>query len=147
MVMAFHGGITMAIHSSAFHNSKVYGLHLPKISRFSKQRPRPRPRPEQGEPSVVRVLCRKRERNWDRDPYKVIDITPPPRNLGIRCLPSNMQCGESVTIEDKAYIVSAVTYRYELRKGKYEPSEKRLDLQSTGRYLLNNYLEMLLKES
>lgn len=141
--MAFHGGIIITIHSSALNNSKVYGLHLPKISRFSKQRPRP----EQGEPSVVRVLCRKRERNWDRDPYKVIDITPPPTNLGIRCFPANMQCGESVTIEDKAYIVSAVTYRYELRKGKYEPSEKRLDVQSTGRYLVNNYLEMLLEES
>ncbi|GLJ16461.1 hypothetical protein SUGI_0280260 [Cryptomeria japonica] len=94
--------------------------------------------------SVVQVLCK---RNQDHHPYKVIDVTPPSRNLGVRCFPSNMQCGECVTIEDKAYIVSAVTYRYQLRKGKYEPSEKRLDVQSTGRYLLNNYLEMLLEES
>jgi len=133
----------MTMHSSALDNCKVYGHHLPKISRFSKQRQRP----DQGELSVVRVFCRKRERNGDHDPYNVIDITPPPKNLGIRCFPSNMQCGESVTIEDKAYIISAVTYRYQLRKGKYEPSEKRLDVQSTGRYLLNNYLEMLLEES
>ncbi|KAH9318511.1 hypothetical protein KI387_020280, partial [Taxus chinensis] len=96
------------------------------------------------QPTVVQVLCK---RNQDHHPYKVIDVTPPPRNLGIRCFPSNMQCGECVTIEDKAYIVSAVTYSYQLRKGKYEPSEKRLDVQSTGRYLLNNYLEMLLEES
>ncbi|RDY08465.1 hypothetical protein CR513_07309, partial [Mucuna pruriens] len=49
----------------------------------------------------------------------------------------NLQCGESVTIEGQAYTISAVTHRYQLRKGKYEPSEKRLDVLSTGRYLNN----------
>nr|KYP41684.1 hypothetical protein KK1_036934 [Cajanus cajan] len=60
---------------------------------------------------------------------------------------SNLQCGESVTIEGQAYTISAVTHRYQLRKGKYEPSEKRLDVLSTGRYLVNLYLENLLEQS
>ncbi|KAK7858366.1 hypothetical protein CFP56_013081 [Quercus suber] len=125
----------------------------------------------------LQVFCRKKERNRDNNhPYKVIEITPPPKNLGIRCFPSmrekdhanilfvpcelhgwdwghpreteiNLQCGESVTIEGQAYTISAVTHRYQLRKGKYEPSEKRLDVLSTGRYILNLYLESLLEQS
>lgn len=59
----------------------------------------------------------------------------------------NIHCGESVTIEGQAYTVSAVTHRYQLRKGRYEPSEKRLDVLSTGRYLLNLYLDGLLDKS
>ncbi|KAF3947956.1 hypothetical protein CMV_025984 [Castanea mollissima] len=71
----------------------------------------------------LQVFCRKKERNRDNNhPYKVIEITPPPKNLGIRCFPSNLQCGESVTIEGQAYTISAVTHRYQLRKGKYEPT-------------------------
>ncbi|KAK7844195.1 hypothetical protein CFP56_011184, partial [Quercus suber] len=109
----------------------------------------------------LQVFCRKKERNRDNNhPYKVIEITPPPKNLGIRCFPSmrekdhanilfvpcelhgwdwghpreteiNLQCGESVTIEGQAYTISAVTHRYQLRKCKYEPSEKRLDGEVT----------------
>ncbi|KAL3526385.1 hypothetical protein ACH5RR_011041 [Cinchona calisaya] len=97
-----------------------------------------------------KIICRKKEKDRGQNqhyPYKVIEITPPPKNLGIRCFPSNLQCGESVTIEGQAYTISAVTHRYQLRKGKYEPSEKRLDVLSTGRYILNLYLENLLEKS
>ncbi|KAG4926887.1 hypothetical protein AAZX31_19G055900 [Glycine max] len=97
------------------------------------------------------VSCnRKRDRDRERGsilPYKVVEITPPPKSLGVRCLPPNLQCGENVTIEGQAYTISAVTHRYQLRKGKYEPSEKRLDVLSTGRYLVNLYLENLLEQS
>ncbi|KAL1314957.1 hypothetical protein HN51_041761 [Arachis hypogaea] len=98
------------------------------------------------------ISCRKRDRERDRErgsihPYKVVEITPPPKCLGVRCLPPNLQCGESVTIEGQGYTISAVTHRYQLRKGKYEPSEKRLDVLSTGRYLVNLYLENLLEQS
>ncbi|ONK77669.1 uncharacterized protein A4U43_C02F9220 [Asparagus officinalis] len=96
----------------------------------------------------LEVVCRKRDRDRDqRYPYQVVEITPPPRHLGVRCLPMNIHCGESVTIEGQMYTVSAVTHRYQLRKGKYEPSEKRLDVQSTGRYILNLYLDNLLEKS
>ncbi|XP_042026322.1 uncharacterized protein LOC121773512 isoform X2 [Salvia splendens] len=93
--------------------------------------------------STPRVLCKKREKE-NNSPYKVIVITPPPKSLGVRCFPP---CGESVTIEGQTYTISAVTHRYQLRKGKYEPSEKRLDVLSTGRYLVNLYFETLLQQS
>ncbi|XP_045798329.1 uncharacterized protein LOC123892562 isoform X1 [Trifolium pratense] len=104
------------------------------------------------------ISCSSRKRDRDRDkergsnsihpPYKVVEITPPPKYLGVRCLPpQNLQCGESVTIEGQAYTISAVTLRYQLRKGKYEQSEKRLDVLSTGRYLVNLYFENLLEQS
>ncbi|KAB2613982.1 hypothetical protein D8674_036298 [Pyrus ussuriensis x Pyrus communis] len=93
---------------------------------------------------LLQVSCRKRDKNRDNyDPYKVIKITPPPKNLGLRCFPSNLRCGDSVTIEGQTYTIWAVTRRYWLRKGKYEPSEKRLDVLSTARYVLNLYLENL----
>nr|XP_043617209.1 uncharacterized protein LOC122589037 [Erigeron canadensis] len=97
----------------------------------------------------TRIVCRKKEKGG-RDqnyPYKVIEITPPPRHLGTRCFPINLQCGDGVTIEGHNYTISSVTHRYQLRKGKYEPSEKRLDVLSTGRYIVNLYLESLLEQS
>ncbi|KAK3033067.1 hypothetical protein RJ639_035693 [Escallonia herrerae] len=97
---------------------------------------------------VPQVFCRRKERDRGQNhPYKVIEITPPPRNLGVRCFPSNLQCGEFVTIEGQTYTISAVTHRYQLRKGKYEPSDKRLDVLSTGRYILNLYLENIFEQS
>ncbi|CAO2829914.1 unnamed protein product [Amaranthus hypochondriacus] len=97
---------------------------------------------------VPAIVCKKKDRERDQNyPYKVIEITPPPKHLGVRCLPLNVQCGESVTIEGQTYTISAVTHRYQLRKGKYEPSEKRLDVLSTGRYILNLYLENLMQKS
>ncbi|KAM2152779.1 hypothetical protein ACFX1Q_044809 [Malus domestica] len=59
----------------------------------------------------------------------------------------NLHCGDGVTIEGQTYTISAVTRRYRLRKGKYEPSEKRLDVLSTARYVLNLYLENWLEQS
>ncbi|XAR58221.1 hypothetical protein NMG60_11026634 [Bertholletia excelsa] len=103
--------------------------------------------PERHSPAP-KIVCRKKERDRGQNlPYKVIEITPPPKSLGVRCFPPNLQCGESVTIEGQAYTISAVTHRYQLRKGKYEPSEKRLDVLSTGRYILNLYLDNLLDKS
>ncbi|KAF7135751.1 hypothetical protein RHSIM_Rhsim08G0048800 [Rhododendron simsii] len=82
-------------------------------------------------------------------PTKSLKLRLRPRALAFVALPpfKNLQCGESVTIEGQAYTISAVTHRYQLRKGKYEPSEKRLDVLSTGRYILNLYLENLLEKS
>ncbi|KAH8519248.1 hypothetical protein H0E87_000874 [Populus deltoides] len=38
---------------------------------------------------ALHVTCRKKERDRDHSyPYKVIEITPPPKNLGIRCFPT-----------------------------------------------------------
>lgn len=39
----------------------------------------------------MKVVCRKKERDRDHKnnihPYKVVEITPPPKCLGIRCFP------------------------------------------------------------
>ncbi|KAJ4902504.1 Uncharacterized protein Rs2_16455 [Raphanus sativus] len=99
----------------------------------------------------LKIDCRKKEKGG-RDhqsisPYKVIEITPPPKSLGVRCLPHNLQCGENVMIEGQTYTISAVTHRYQLRKGKYEPSERRLDVLSAARYVLNLYFDNLLQNS
>ncbi|XP_058736678.1 uncharacterized protein LOC131609063 isoform X1 [Vicia villosa] len=97
---------------------------------------------------LFEVSCSSRKRDRGILPYKVVEITPPPKSLGVRSLPpQNLQCGESVTIEGQTYTISAVTLRYQLRKGKYEQSEKRLDVLSTGRYLVNLYFENLLEQS
>lgn len=103
-------------------------------------------------PSVVEIVCKKRERgDWsEREsfaPYFVTVVTPPPRNLGIHSLPPNTQCGETVEVKGEPYVVSGVTYRYQLRRGKYEPSEKRLDVQSLSRYFVNLYFDNLLDTS
>ncbi|TQE03033.1 hypothetical protein C1H46_011397 [Malus baccata] len=81
-------------------------------------------------PKLLQVSCRKREKNRDNyDPYKVIEITPPPKSLGVRCFPSNLHCGDSVTIEGQTYTISAVTHRYQLRKGKFYVAEVLLALE------------------
>lgn len=59
----------------------------------------------------------------------------------------NTQCGETIDIEGEPFIVSRVTYTYKLCKGKYRPGEKRLDVQTCGRYLVNMYLSELLGKS
>lgn len=37
----------------------------------------------------MKIDCRKKEKGRDQSisPYKVIEITPPPKSLGVRCLP------------------------------------------------------------
>lgn len=68
---------------------------------------------------------------------------------GFRCVLylQNTQCGETVEVKGEPYVVSGVTYRYQLRRGKYQPSEKRLDVQSLGRYFVNLYFDNLLDTS
>eukprot|EP00271_Cylindrocystis_brebissonii_P009065 TRINITY_DN23679_c0_g1_i1.p1 TRINITY_DN23679_c0_g1~~TRINITY_DN23679_c0_g1_i1.p1 ORF type:complete len:184 (-),score=1.74 TRINITY_DN23679_c0_g1_i1:746-1297(-) len=98
----------------------------------------------------VRITCRRyKDRDRDREalPYIVTVITPPPRQLGTHKLAPNMQCGETVEVSGEPFIISSVTYRYQLRRGRYEPAEKRLDVQTTGRYLVNLFLGDLLEKS
>ncbi|EFJ32030.1 hypothetical protein SELMODRAFT_74528, partial [Selaginella moellendorffii] len=92
--------------------------------------------------------CKRRDRaDTNSHHYRVTLVTPPPKNLGIHCLPSNTQCGETVTVSGESYIVSGVVYQYQLKKGRYAPSAKKLEVQPTGRYILNMYLDSLLPDS
>lgn len=99
--------------------------------------------------SLVVKSRRYKDRDREREalPYVVTVITPPPRPLGVHHLPPNMQCGETVEVKGEPFIVSSVTYRYQLRRGRYEPSQKRLEVQTTGRYLVNLFLDNLLDTS
>ncbi|GBG82013.1 hypothetical protein CBR_g34193 [Chara braunii] len=90
------------------------------------------------------VLCKKPQQNL---PYHVTVITPPPRSLGVHAFPPNIQCGETVHVEEEPYIVSAVTYRYQLRRGQYEQKQKLLEVQTTSRYIVNLFLEQVLQNS
>lgn len=40
-----------------------------------------------------------------------------------------------------------VSYCYRLERGKYVRAHTRLDVQSTGRYLINRYLDGLLDQT
>lgn len=72
-------------------------------------------------------------------------VTPPPRSLGIYVLPPNTQCGEEIDVEGSSYVVTTVVLQYKLRGGKYVRDHNRLDVQPTGRWLVNQMLEDLIK--
>ncbi|XP_020960705.1 uncharacterized protein LOC107605247 isoform X5 [Arachis ipaensis] len=51
------------------------------------------------------ISCRKRDRERDRErgsihPYKVVEITPPPKCLGVRCLPPFLQKKKSCAVQN-----------------------------------------------
>ncbi|PNW75053.1 hypothetical protein CHLRE_12g498700v5 [Chlamydomonas reinhardtii] len=77
--------------------------------------------------------------------YEVQVVTPPPRSLGIYALPPNTQCGEEIDVEGQGYVVTTVVLQYKLRGGKYVRHHNRLDVQPTGRWLVNQMLENLIK--
>ncbi|GLC44090.1 hypothetical protein PLESTB_000930500 [Pleodorina starrii] len=77
--------------------------------------------------------------------YEVRVVTPPPRSLGIYALPPNTQCGEEIDVEGSSYVVTTVVLQYKLRGGKYVRDHNRLDVQPTGRWLVNQMLEGLIK--
>ncbi|KAG2451376.1 hypothetical protein HYH02_003978 [Chlamydomonas schloesseri] len=77
--------------------------------------------------------------------YEVQVVTPPPRSLGIYALPPNTQCGEEIDVEGQGYVVTTVVLQYKLRGGKYVRDHNRLDVQPTGRWLVNQMLENLIK--
>lgn len=77
--------------------------------------------------------------------YEVRVVTPPPRSLGIYALPPNTACGEEIDVEGSSYVVTTVVLQYKLRGGKYVRDHNRLDVQPTGRWLVNQMLEGLIR--
>lgn len=93
------------------------------------------------------VQCQKENRRKDtQELYHVREVTPPPKDLGVYRFPKNTQCGELIHVRGNEYLVSGVTYRYQLKKGRYVQDTVRLDVQGTGRYFLNLMLDKLLQE-
>ncbi|KAG2485848.1 hypothetical protein HYH03_015431 [Edaphochlamys debaryana] len=77
--------------------------------------------------------------------YEVRVVAPPPRSLGIYALPPNTQCGEQIDVEGSSYVVTTVVMQFKLRGGKYVREHNRLDVQPTGRWLVNQMLDNLIK--
>ncbi|PNH09597.1 hypothetical protein TSOC_003755, partial [Tetrabaena socialis] len=77
--------------------------------------------------------------------YEVRIATPPPRSLGIYALPPNTQCGEQIDVEGASYVVTTVVLQYKLRGGRYVREHNRLEVQPTGRWLVNQMLNNLVQ--
>lgn len=79
--------------------------------------------------------------------FEVNVVTPPPRSLGIYALPPLTHNGEEVDIDQGSFVVTSVFIRYRLEKGKYVRDHSRLDVEPTGRWLLNKHLDGLMDSS
>jgi hypothetical protein len=84
----------------------------------------------------------------DAGVYALRRFTPPREDLGVCVLPSkNVQNGDNIEYQDRAWVVQKVSSRYALRQGKYRNVETRLHVVETGRWLVNEYLEGLLRDT
>ncbi len=81
-------------------------------------------------------------RDQDSTRYEVEDVSPPPQKLGLHDLPHNTHNGDTITLEVSAdettdYVVARTVFRYKYERGRYRPTEKRLEVRKTGRFLYN----------
>lgn len=75
-------------------------------------------------------------------------MTPPPRSLGIHSFEPNMGCGDHLELEGHGtYVVTSVVLQYRLEMGKYVRDHKKLEVQPTGRYFLNQLLDGLYESA
>lgn len=77
--------------------------------------------------------------------FEVQVVTPPPRSLGIYALPPLTHNGEEINVDGLDFVVTALVVQFKLERGKYVRNHNRLDVQPTGRWLLNQQLDSLLK--
>eukprot|EP00195_Chlamydomonas_chlamydogama_P015270 CAMPEP_0202892960 /NCGR_PEP_ID=MMETSP1392-20130828/2628_1 /ASSEMBLY_ACC=CAM_ASM_000868 /TAXON_ID=225041 /ORGANISM="Chlamydomonas chlamydogama, Strain SAG 11-48b" /LENGTH=145 /DNA_ID=CAMNT_0049577109 /DNA_START=120 /DNA_END=557 /DNA_ORIENTATION=- len=77
--------------------------------------------------------------------FEIKVVTPPPRSLGIYALPPLTHNGEEIEVDGAGYVVTSVVVQYKLLKGKYVRDHNRLEVQPTGRWLLNQQLDQLLR--
>eukprot|EP00884_Botryococcus_braunii_P003615 jgi/Botrbrau1/13254/Bobra.0074s0003.1 len=79
--------------------------------------------------------------------FEVKVITPPPRSLGVHVLPPDTHNGDQIEVDGLDYVVSGVVLQYKLVRGRYEREHNRLEVQSTGRYITNAWLQHLMDSS
>mmetsp|Transcript_13794 Transcript_13794/g.24151 ORF Transcript_13794/g.24151 Transcript_13794/m.24151 type:complete len:161 (-) Transcript_13794:243-725(-) len=77
--------------------------------------------------------------------FEVKVCTPPPKSLGIYALPPLTHNGEEIDIEGQGYVVTATYVQMKLQKGQYVRDHSRLDVTPTGRWVLQQHLNSLLK--
>ena len=75
--------------------------------------------------------------------YEVRQVTPPQRSLGTHKFPSNTNCGDTIELRNRYFVVDKVSYHYSLQYGKYKRDDTRLYVQEATRYLLNKHLDAL----
>ncbi|GAB4818638.1 hypothetical protein N2152v2_005684 [Parachlorella kessleri] len=77
--------------------------------------------------------------------FEVQDISPPKRSLGIHALPPTTHNGDEIEVEGSSYVVQSVVMQFKLVRGRYEREHARLEVQHTGRFLYNTFLEELYR--
>ena len=80
------------------------------------------------------------------DTYAVRRFTPPQEDLGVMVLPCNVANGDSLDLHGKAWVVSRVSTRFKLERGRYRKDGVRLYVTETSRWLLDGFLEGLYKQ-
>ncbi|KAG1680431.1 hypothetical protein FOA52_015524 [Chlamydomonas sp. UWO 241] len=99
--------------------------------------------PERNRDAGKRLYKRGKARQPGR--FEIQVVAPPPRSLGIFALPPLTHNGEMIEVDGDGYVVTATVFQFKLQKGKYVRDHNRLDVLPTGRWLLNQQLESLLK--
>ena len=56
-------------------------------------------------------------------------------------------CGDTIELRNRYFVVDKVTVHYKLEYGKYRKDDTRLYVQEATRYLLNKHLDSLLEGS
>ena len=80
------------------------------------------------------------------DTYAVRRHTPPQEDLGWTVLHGNVQNGDALDLHGKAWVVSRVSTRFKLERGRYRKDGVRLYVTETSRWLLDGFLEGLYKQ-
>ncbi len=94
------------------------------------------------------TLCRPQTCSSQR-PANVYDVrryTPPQEDLGVVTLPENMQNGDSLELNGKNWVVSRVSTRFKLLRGRYRKDGARLFVTETSRWLVDGFLQQLYEK-
>jgi hypothetical protein len=78
--------------------------------------------------------------------YDVRRYTPPQEDLGVVTLPENMQNGDSLELNGKNWVVSRVSTRFKLLRGRYRKDGARLFVTETSRWLVDGFLQQLYEK-
>lgn len=81
--------------------------------------------------------------------FDVVDATPPrPRSLGTHPLPPDTHNGDRIELDGVgAFVVRGVVLNWRLQGGRYRRAGATVEVASQGRFLAENFLEGLWRDS
>jgi hypothetical protein len=82
----------------------------------------------------------------DTSAYDVRRFTPPQEDLGQVSLPGNVQNGDSLELHGRVWVVSRVSTRFRLTRGRYRKDGTRLHVVESSRWLLDGFLTQLYEK-